>query len=582
MKIYKYLSVIAGISALSAAAAMGVSADDSTYTPAQTEIVTTALAAEITSETTFTTIVSDIQTAQSTGISAVTEITDVSAAEEPDEVNGWTEDENGKKYYLSDGQPLKGYQVIDGEEYYFAANGAMKNGWYTIGGVRMYFSPETGQRQLGWVEYKGNTFYVDENGKYVGIRSVDGKEYIFDSCGILQTGWTEYDGYKYYCGEDGIYKNECEIDGVAYIFSSKGKFRSGWQNADGLRVFYDYETAQPLYGWIRYNGNIYYSSEENGKYTGEKTVDGVKYRFDENGCLETGFQKFSDGTRYYDESGNIALGIQTIDNNKYYFSSSGIMQTGLQTISGKTYYFGSDGAMQTGWQTISGKTYYFGSDGAMQTGWQTISGKKYYFGSDGAMQTGWQTISGKKYYFSSDGAMQTGWQTIDGKKYYFGNDGVMRTNVSVDGYDIGADGVAVKLSAVQKRADAIIASVGKSANAIYSYVRSNNVYKFMESTKSLATINSMGWGYFADYAMDNRFVVCYYFAALQDLLFRQAGYETRIIYGTQGFGDHYWNQVKINGTWMNFDACMGHYNVTDSYLANKGFVWYQYVYPEYN
>ena len=77
-------------------------------------------------------------------------------------------------------------------------------------------------------------------------------------------------------------------------------------------------------------------------------------------------------------------------------------------------------------------------------------------------------------------------------------------------------------------------------------------------------------------------MVCYYFAALQDVLFKQAGYEHRVIYGTQGRGDHYWNQVKINGKWRNFDACMGHCDVSDEYLSNKGFIWYEYVYPEYS
>lgn len=64
-------------------------------------------------------------------------------------------------------------------------------------------------------------------------------------------------------------------------------------------------------------------------------------------------------------------------------------------------------------------------------------------------------------------------------------------------------------------------------------------------------------GYFANYAMGNRYITSYYFAALQDILFHQAGYESRIVYGTAGNGDYYWNQVKTDGVWVNYDACGG-------------------------
>ena len=104
----------------------------------------------------------------------------------------------------------------------------------------------------------------------------------------------------------------------------------------------------------------------------------------------------------------------------------------------------------------------------------------------------------------------------------------------------------------------------------------------METTRTLDQIESLGWGYFANYAMDNRFVVCYYFAALQDLLFHEAGFESRIVYGNGTHAsDHYWNQVKINGEWTNYDACNGFAAVSDDFLKAKTYTWYQFVYPVY-
>ena len=111
----------------------------------------------------------------------------------------------------------------------------------------------------------------------------------------------------------------------------------------------------------------------------------------------------------------------------------------------------------------------------------------------------------------------------------------------------------------------------------------HNKYKFIEATKTLAQIQSIGWSYFAQYAFNNRFVVCYYFAAVQDVLFQEAGYESRIVYGTgRGSGDHYWNQIKVNGVWTNYDACNGYANVTDAYLKAQNYTWKQYVYPKFN
>ena len=58
-----------------------------------------------------------------------------------------------------------------------------------------------------------------------------------------------------------------------------------------------------------------------------------------------------------------------------------------------------------------------------------------------------------------------------------------------------------------------------------------------------------------------------------------------VVYGTgRGDGDHYWNQVKINGVWTNYDTCNMYANVTDAYLKTQGngYTWKQYVYPTFN
>ena len=154
----------------------------------------------------------------------------------------------------------------------------------------------------------------------------------------------------------------------------------------------------------------------------------------------------------------------------------------------------------------------------------------------------------------------------------------MAKSIRIDGYNLGGDGVATPMSDVQKKAASIIATIGKTPDAVFNYVRSHNRYSYIEATRSLAQIQAMGWSYFANYAMNNRNIVCYYFAAITDVLFQEAGLRSRIVYGTgTGTGEHYWNQVYINGVWTNYDTCNGFANVTDAYLKSLTYEFKQYI-----
>ncbi len=109
---------------------------------------------------------------------------------------------------------------------------------------------------------------------------------------------------------------------------------------------------------------------------------------------------------------------------------------------------------------------------------------------------------------------------------------------------------------------------GTDIHDVYNYIRTNNYYKFIESPKSLEEIEALGWEYFAEYSLDNKYLVNYYFAAVSSLLYEAAGYETRIVKGTgTSTYDYYWNQVLIGKEWLNYDACNGFEGVTDEYIT---------------
>lgn len=522
----------------------------------------------------------------------------------------WSTDEKNRIfYYAEDGSYLTGEQEIDGEKYLFSANGVLKTGWRTVDGQRRYFDPKTGKSVSGWLEYCGKEYYIDsENGKVTGyFMDENNSPHIMSDKGnvVTETGFTETDGKTYYINPDGtLLTGKNVIDDDTYFFDDNGIMSVGIVMTGEKEGFLFGDDGKMLTGWQDYNDNRYYLGENGAMYFDWQTIDDNKYYFSGEGVMVSGITEI-DGKKYYFSTDGVMLtGWQTVDETEYYFLEDGAMASGITEIDGNRYYFSSDGIRQTGWTEDGDKKYYCDNDGKIMTGWQTVDDTlhylmedgtlahglvsipddaTYYFDENGTKQTGWITVNSNQCYFNEDGKMVFGWQTIDGSEYFFDNYGIMKTNTTIDGKVLGADGKVQAISAVQQRANSVIAQIGTSTEAIYSFVRNNNRYSHMEETKSQAQIEAIGWSYFANYAFDNRFIVCYYYAAITDLLYKQAGYESRIVHGTgRGSGEHYWNEIKINGYWTCIDTCNGYFQVSFSYLQSQNYTFYNYVYPTYN
>lgn len=503
---------------------------------------------------------------------------------------GFVERDNTFFYVTSDGTLAVGETIINEIPYVFDENGEQQTGWVNVGEKTYYYAPDSGEIQLGLIDIDGSLYYVDENeGRKEGVVEIDGVEYLFaEGTGKLHTGLLEINGNIKYFYPDGKYASGVtEINGKNYLFSKEGNRLSGLQTFDG-RLYHAGDDGILSRGMTFIGDDAYFFGEDSSAVTGIIDVSGAKYLFGNDFKMLTGKQLYNGKYYCFDNtSGKMLTGKILINEKKYYFGGDdGSMQTGWVELEDGKYYFGTDGSAVTGIYEVDGKKYYFHPDTSlMTTGRLIIDGKKYYFGENGAMVLGWVTLDDGKYYFSNDGVMVTGWKTISGKKYYFNKtNGKMETNKIVDDYNLTADGSAVPLSAVQKRAKTIISSIGKSPSAIYNYVCNNNKYRYIEDTRTLSQINAKGWSYFANYSLDNRYVVCYYFAAVTDLLFQQAGLKSRIVYGTgRGTGDHYWNQIydAANDKWVNYDTCNGYSGVTFSYLQSQNYTFYQYVYPKF-
>lgn len=167
-------------------------------------------------------------------------------------------------------------------------------------------------------------------------------------------------------------------------------------------------------GWLNYLEDCYYLDENGLAVTGNKTIDGIPYRFANDGKQIGGaFHKDSDGiTRCY-RGGNYLTGWHEIEGNLYFFttatSSPGKMFTGTKTIvlyTGQeiTYVFASDGRLLQGsfYEYPEGTVYYWGPN--LLRGWNEINGKTYYFDlKTGYMYTDSAVIDGEIFAFNSDG-----------------------------------------------------------------------------------------------------------------------------------------------------------------------------------
>lgn len=81
-----------------------------------------------------------------------------------------------------------------------------------------------------------------------------------------------------------------------------------------------------------------------------------------------------------------AQGWSVDDMGQYRYYKSGKAFVGWQEIEGVKYFFNADGVLTTGWiKDRESWRYYFNNE--MVKGWREIEGKKYYFNDDGTLQS---------------------------------------------------------------------------------------------------------------------------------------------------------------------------------------------------
>lgn len=263
----------------------------------------------------------------------------------------------------------------------------------------------------GWTTSEdGYVQYLDYHGDpLTGWQLIDGKWYYLDPDyeGILVTGWLEQNGCRYYLDTDGTrYGGWLNLpEGTYYLSPTSGIAATGWFH-DGTDTYYMDDSGRMLTGWVDVAEQRYYLEGSGTLVTGWLELDEGRYYLDtESGAMHRGWLETELGRQYLDETtGILVTGWLETEEGRLYLDENGRLSTGWTETPEGTYYFGEDGYPLTGWLETDTDCYYLDENGQMTLGWLTLEDVTYYFREDGTMAVGKVIIEDTARYFTSTGA----------------------------------------------------------------------------------------------------------------------------------------------------------------------------------
>lgn len=374
--------------------------------------------------------------------------------------SGWN-NINGDFYYLNENgnMLMETFKESNGYNYYLGNDGKIvKNSMIDYGGYTYYVDSRGRQVKNDYVmidetnnqnrAYEDGVYYFNEDGrayKRYGssfIKNIDGIFRAFDENGKILVGWLDEDGSPiedissifsdgcYFANGDGVLMHNNWYDFVNDI----GNYCTDINESQISSEKYEYLDHM----WIYFDKKCKKVFSKDNTSILSQNINGVRYGFDENGIMLTGFSKnglldittqasnptLTDKVKFYDETeGNIvesqwvnvvpSSSMSEEDNNDdtkswFYVDSNGnITHNVLKSIDGEKYAFDGIGRMKTEFIMVADGKYqaqYKASDLKREdfmyhvtTGGQLYGSDLcdlYYFGlseedgGNGAMKTG--------------------------------------------------------------------------------------------------------------------------------------------------------------------------------------------------
>ena len=369
----------------------------------------------------------------------------------------WAKSGNNWYYLDSDGEMAIDTLIEDGDNYYYVdLNGVMaSNQWVAIENED---AGEDDEPDNYWYYFQANGKALKNSGDKVSLKTINGKKYAFDDEGKMLYGWVASDNAERIDNTDG----DAFKDGVYYFGGADdGAMTVGWLQMD---ITYEeatndeYKYVAPLFTddedqsrWFYFKSNGKKIYADNGEETKEKTINGKKYAFDQNGAMVAEWSM--DETKV--ATADMPATPGKASTAKYsqawrYFNS---VEDGSRVSKGWFKVVSAEYLNDDKYNDDEDSWYYADGSGNLYAGeFKTIKGKKYAFRNDGRMIDGLKFINPKdltKVYADddSDHPFDTEDDFIDSALwyaannyncYYFGdgNDGAMKTNktnITIDG-----------------------------------------------------------------------------------------------------------------------------------------------------
>ena len=314
-----------------------------------------------------------------------------------------------------------GWYKENGDWYYYQKGVALKNAWMKDTKGWCFLGADGAMETDTFVRDSKGMAYVDASGYYYeinGWKNLNGVWYYLEKGYRVQSAWRK----------DSIGWCFLEADGAmatnTFVRDSKGM---AYVDASG----YFYEIS----GWKQVDG-VWYYLEKGYRVTGEQTIEGETYYFDENGVCQASFLITfldDDGTvlssKRYAEGATVQVPAnpsKSPDAN-YIYTFAGWDKV-IGPVTGDAVYTATytreerPADLKNGWHMESGKWYFYEQGVMVTKAWKKDSKGWCYLGEDGAMLTncwikdsvGWCYIGADGYCLTNSWVKDsTGWCYLD-------------------------------------------------------------------------------------------------------------------------------------------------------------------------
>ena len=320
----------------------------------------------------------------------------------------WARSGNGWYYLDENGEMATDRLIEDGDKYYYVdTNGVMvTNQWVAIENED---AGEDDEPDHYWYYFQANgRAMTNGNNSRVALKTINGKKYVFDDEGRMLYGWVDEDDAERLDNSDG----DAFLDGDYYFGGQDdGAMTVGWLQLD---ITYDDATSDnytaPVFNededqtrWFYFLSNGKKVKAENGDDQKERTINGRRYAFDENGAMVAEWSLDVDEV-FTGSSSNIRVtdGYDVSDlTTSTNAASKSAVRTQIAKYSQQWRYFSDveDGArISRGWFKVVPAEYLD------QNVYDDDEENWYYADGSGKLYAGeFKTINGKKFAFRNDG-----------------------------------------------------------------------------------------------------------------------------------------------------------------------------------